>query len=191
LTDKATKTPSLSNQILDFAHLLRANAYPANPSSIQDAFIVAASTTSHNRYLLKDGFKACFCKTPEQWKGFDRLYWAFWTDQINYDGTESDANNAGTVSESAHRQRMVGLAGTSSEKQQEVNVYGSGDYTALSLADLINQAIFALSRLSISTTLPCQEKEIAQLCSSSGYQSIDGYLRQTVSAFYTKTIICF
>ncbi len=96
---------------------------------------VAATNTLHDRYLFKDGLKACFCKTPDQWKNFDKLFHAYWWEHFSYDDNESGQDKPGTVGESGHQQRMVGLAGTSSEKQLEVNVYGSGDYNALSLAD--------------------------------------------------------
>ena len=127
--------PNISSRIQDFAQLLRAHAYPANPSSIQDALKVSATSTLHNRFLLKDALKTCFCKTPEQWNNFDRLFYAFWTGQISHDGEETVNGPAGQANQSARQQRLVGLAGTSSDKQQEANVYGAGDFTALSLAD--------------------------------------------------------
>lgn len=120
---------------MDFARFLRANQYPANPSSIQDALTVAASSSLHNHHHLKAGLKACFCKTPDQWKQFDKLFVVFWFEQLSFDEADTKDTTPGNATESAHQQRMVGLAGTSSEKQQEVNIYGSGDYTALSLAD--------------------------------------------------------
>ena len=136
MNNTTNKIPNVSSRILDFAHLLRANAYPANPSSIQDALNVAADNTLHNHHLLKDGFKACFCKTPEQWRNFDKLFFAFWTDQISYDEDANATNGqSGGVSGSRQQQRLVGFAGTSSEKEQDVNTYGSGDFSALSLAD--------------------------------------------------------
>jgi|GEM_PF-534324 len=135
LSQSLNKIPSISNRILDFGRFLRANAYPANPSSIRDALQVAATHSLHDHYLLQAGFRACFCKTPEQWRNFDKLFVVFWSGQITFDESESHSDVRGKVTESSHQQRMVGLAGTSSEKQQEVNVYGSGDFTALSLAD--------------------------------------------------------
>jgi len=130
------KIPSISKRILDFATFLRAHSYPANPTSIQDALAVANGSALHNPHLLKDGFKTCFCKSPEQWNKFDRLFFAFWFGEISYDNEDTEPSaQRGNASESRQQQRMVGLAGTSSEKQQEVNIYGSGDFTALSLAD--------------------------------------------------------
>lgn len=136
LTITTKRLPCVRSRVLEFAHLLRSYSYPANPTSIQDALKVASESTLHNPYLLKDAFKTCFCKTPEQWNKFDKLFFGFWFGSIAYDNQNAETNTPqGNASESTQQQRMVGLAGTSSEKQQELNSYGSGDFTALSLAD--------------------------------------------------------
>ncbi len=127
--------PSVSNRILDFTQLLRTNGFTIEPSCITDVMQVAADRGLRDHNQLRLGFKCCLCKTPEQWKKFDKLFFAFWANRISYEETQHNNASQGGVVSSSHNQRMVGLAGTSSEKQQSVNVYGSGDYTALSLAD--------------------------------------------------------
>jgi len=127
--------PSVGNRILDFTQLLRANEYTIEPGCITDAMQVAADQILHDHNQLRLGFKCCFCKTPEQWKKFDKLFFAFWADRVSYEDSHSNDVPGGGDITSSQNQRMVGLAGTSSDKEQSVNVYGSGDYTALSLAD--------------------------------------------------------
>jgi len=127
--------PSVTNRILEFASYLRAYNFAANPSSINDALRVAAAQSLHDHYLLRHGFRACFCKTPEQWKNFDKLFVAYWKDQIGTAEQTTTEDAKGAVTTSTQTQRLVGFAGTSSDQEQSVNVYGSGDYSALSLAD--------------------------------------------------------
>ncbi len=135
MQNRTGKTPSVTNRIQEFAQLLRANAFPANPSSIHDALRIASLNTLHDHRLLQHGLRACFCKTPQQWNNFDKLYVAFWKNEISYEG-ETDAESAGnSASTSSMQQRMVGFAGTSSDTELQSNIYGSGDYSALSLAD--------------------------------------------------------
>lgn len=157
----------MTNRVIDFARFLRANAYPANPSSIQDALKAAATASLHDHYLLKNEFRACFCQTPDQWKNFDKLFVAFWSDDISFEQTESSDSQPGQASETSHHQRMVGLAGTSSEKQQEVNTYGSGDYNALSLADF--RFVFN----------PREKKLIDQFVDELGQRCRRQYIRKT------------
>jgi len=128
-------TPNIANRILDFAQLLRSANFPANPSSINDAMQVAATDSLHHHQLLQDGLRACFCKTPEQWKRFDPLFVAFWTDQIGYDDEQSSDALPGNATTAPQQHHMVGFAGTSSDTELSINVYGSGDYSALSMAD--------------------------------------------------------
>ncbi len=127
--------PNVTSRILAFAHLLRASAYPANPSSINDALRIACELSVHDHHLLQHGLRACFCKTPEQWKKFDQLFAAFWTDQIGTTEETATPSTHGQVLTSTQQHRMIGFAGTSSENEQSINVYGSGDYSALSMAD--------------------------------------------------------
>lgn len=135
MTNYNNNIPSVTNRVLEFASLLRANKFAANPSSINDALRVASEQTLHDHHLLQDGFRACFCKTPEQWKNFDKLFVLFWKNQtaLSEDTTSDDSN--GAVTTAPQTNRLVGFAGTSSDEEQTVNVYGSGDYSALSLAD--------------------------------------------------------
>jgi len=135
MQNKVARTPSVTNRILDFAQLLRANDYPANPSSIIDALRVASENTLHDHRLLQHGLRACFCKTPDQWRNFDKLYVVFWKEEISFDGEQATDTPGDEVSTSTQQQRLVGFAGTSSDKELDANVYGSGDYSALSLAD--------------------------------------------------------
>lgn len=135
MTNQINNTPSVTNRILEFAAYLRANAYAANPVSINDALRVAAEQTLHDHHMLQDGFRACFCKTPEQWKNFDKLFVAYWKDQLSYtEESIADGPNE-AVTGATQTQRLVGFAGTSSDQEQSVNVFGAGDYSALSLAD--------------------------------------------------------
>ena len=127
--------PSVTNRVLEFASFLRAYNFPANPSSISDALQVAAEQSLHDHHLLQHGFRACFCKTPEQWKNFDKLFVAYWKNQIGVTEDETPSDSSGAVTGAPQTQRLVGFAGTSSDAEQSVNVYGSGDYSALSLAD--------------------------------------------------------
>lgn len=135
MTSSNSSVPSVTNRILAFAHILRAANYPANPSSINDALRVATLDSLHDPHLLKIGLRACFCKTPEQWKQFDALFSAYWTDQIGVDEAVTSEPSGGLASTTTQQQRLVGFAGTSSAQEQSVNVFGSGDYSALSLAD--------------------------------------------------------
>jgi len=128
-------TPSVTNRVLEFASILRTYNYAANPSSINDALRVAAEQALHDHRLLQHGFRACFCKTPEQWKNFDKLFVAYWKNQISTSEDATSDSSNGAVTNAPQTQRLVGFAGTSSDEEQTANVYGSGDYSGLSLAD--------------------------------------------------------
>ena len=135
MTHALSNTPNITYRILGFAQLLRTKGYPTNPSSINDALCVATIQTLHDPYLLKDGFKACFCKTPDQWKRFDKLFINYWTDQlrtIEEVPADKQSNPSATPTQT---QKMFGFAGTSSEGELSASAQGSGDYSALSLAD--------------------------------------------------------
>jgi len=131
----SNSTPSVTNRVLEFASFLRAYNFAANPSSINDALRVAAEQALHDHHLLQDGFRACFCKTPEQWKNFDKLFVAYWKNQIDTSEDATTDGSNGAITSATQTQRLVGFAGTSNDNEQSVNVYGSGDYSALSLAD--------------------------------------------------------
>lgn len=134
MQNQNSKIPSVTNRILEFAQFLRANDYPADPGNINDALRAASENTLHDHRLLQHCLRACFCKNPDQWNNFDKLYVVFWKDQISIE-QDSSTSRPGDVTTNTQHQRMVGFAGTSSDKQQELNVFGSGDYSALSLAD--------------------------------------------------------
>lgn len=127
--------PNVSARLIEFALLLRANNYPASSSNIQDAHRVAEVLSLHKLHNIRTGFRACFCSTADQWKRFDKLFYTFWFYGTQETETESPDDGRKQQARTAPQQRMVGLAGTSSDKEHSVNVYGSGDYNALSLAD--------------------------------------------------------
>ncbi len=135
MKNHSNNIPSVTNRVLEFASILRSYNFAANPSSINDALRVAAEQALHDHHLLQDGFRACFCKTPEQWKNFDKLFVAYWKNQITVSEETTSEGSSSTVTTTPQTQRLVGFAGTSSDEEQSVNVYGSGDYSALSLAD--------------------------------------------------------
>lgn len=132
---QAEKIPDLTGRLLEFAQLLRDQDYPANPDSVQTALKIARTTNLHDHHVMRHSLRACFCNTPKQWHGFDKLFYVYWFGtEVGASGDENDAT-PGAPPQDSRTHRMVGLAGTSSDSEMFQNVYGAGDYSALSLAD--------------------------------------------------------
>jgi len=127
--------PSLCLKILDFARMLRSHDYPADVDSTQTALKIAETEILHKPHAMRLALRACFCKNPKQWYDFDRLFYAFWFgEHVSEENAAQEHNDKPPIKDS-RQQRIVGLAGTSSESEMFQNVYGAGDYAALSLAD--------------------------------------------------------
>lgn len=127
--------PDISARIVEFAHVLRQNQYSASIDDINLAHQAARVLDLQNVHAIRKGFKACFCQNAKEWQQFDKLFYAFWFHGSETVESTEPVNPVPNEVRSGGLKRLLGLAGTSSEKQHEMGVFGSGDYSALSLAD--------------------------------------------------------
>ncbi|ASJ74840.1 vWA domain-containing protein [Granulosicoccus antarcticus] len=126
-------------RVHDFVRYLRANKLVVDPGTLLEIQSLAASGYATSRTQFRNTTRACACRSPRDWQRFDTLFETFWQavgESLDVDGEKPDTQSEPKLDgASTGRQRLVGLAGTSEKQQQQEEVYGAGDFKALSLAD--------------------------------------------------------
>ena len=133
----AGTTALVIQRINDFSQFLRANAITVDTGALLDLHNVASGPYVHTRLNYKQATRACICRCPEDWHRFDKLFDTFWQadgNPLSLEPNPEDTPSKITVAGTSDRS-MVGLAGTSEKQQQQEEIFGAGDFKALSLAD--------------------------------------------------------
>lgn len=133
-------TIDLCVRVQDFVSYLRANGLIVDPGTLLEIQHLAATGYAKSRTQFRNTTRACACRCPRDWQRFDTLFDTFWQalgEPLDADGEQSDSTPSAPTLDSASsgRQRLVGLAGTSEKQHQQEELYGAGDFKALSLAD--------------------------------------------------------
>ena len=131
-------TIDLCVRVHDFVRFLRSNGLSIDPGTLVDIQSLAATGHAATRTQFLNTTRACTCRCPRDWQRFDGLFDIFWQasgEPLEAAGENPAPDNAPQANGAQGRQRLIGLAGTSQKQQQEEEMYGAGDFKALSLAD--------------------------------------------------------
>ncbi|MFK7996093.1 MAG: VWA domain-containing protein [Granulosicoccus sp.] len=127
----------LNQRLHDFAEFLRANGMPVDPGTVVQFQTLAAMGYAQSRSRLLVSTRSCTCVKPADWKRYDALFNTFWQpDGVLVDASGDSIDHSSDQSlNMAGEQRLLGIGGTSEKQRQEEELFGAGDFKALSLAD--------------------------------------------------------
>lgn len=131
-------SPTLpQDRIHDFVQYLGANGISTDAASLVAAGELMPVAGLDSRAALRRGLRACLTRNPEDFERFTVLFDAFFRpmgDPLNARPVDEPIHDASNITV-ASGQRLLGLAGTSEKQRQEEEMFGAGDFKALSLAD--------------------------------------------------------
>lgn len=124
-------------RLQDFAHFLKANGIRVDTGALIHAGESLRVTGLATRAQVMTGLRSCLTSNQREFVAFSGLFNQFFQahgEDALARGTSEPEHNAQTVT-SVSGQRLLGLAGTSEKQRQQEEVFGAGDFKALSLAD--------------------------------------------------------
>ena len=125
------------DRLTDFARFLRERELDVDPGSLVEAARALDVVGTGSRREARAALRACLCRDGASFARFDDLFDAFWRpagDESEPVGGENGAGR-GVTATVVPEQRLLGMAGTSEKALAYEEVFGAGDFKALSLAD--------------------------------------------------------
>lgn len=126
------------DRLVGFGAYLRSARLPVDTGSLLEAGRALDAVGTGSRREARAALRACLCREPDAFRRFDALFDAYWrpgTDEPDAPGGPNDGPGAGAVATIVPEQRLLGMAGTSEKALAFEEVFGAGDFKALSLAD--------------------------------------------------------
>lgn len=70
--------PALESKLVGFSHLLRHRGFQVGTGETEDAFRVAAYFLCTDFAAFRDGLRALFCLSEDDWEAFDKIFTGYW-----------------------------------------------------------------------------------------------------------------
>lgn len=125
------------DRLLDFADFLRANGMAVDAARLITAADLLPVAGIDTRGHMRCGLRACLTHSKEEFDRFPALFDAFFQadgEPADIAGVDEPESGSASVTMAAG-QKLLGMAGTSEKQRQEEELFGAGDFKALSLAD--------------------------------------------------------
>lgn len=126
-----------ADRLVAFAEFLRRRELDVDPGALVEAARALEVLGTGSRREARAAMRACLCRDVVSFRRFDALFEAFWRpvgeSETPADGREGPGD--GAVLTVVDGQRLLGMAGTSEVAKSYEEVFGAGDFKALSLAD--------------------------------------------------------
>ena len=133
----ASARPGPLDRMVEFAAFLRARELDVDPGSLVEAARALDALGIGSRREARAAMRACLCRDAVSFRRFDALFDAFWR-PFGGEGepdAAGDGPGPGAIATVVPEQRLLGMAGTSEKAKAYEEVFGAGDFKALSLAD--------------------------------------------------------
>ena len=125
------------DRLTGFARFLRERELDVDPGSLVEAARALDVVGTGSRREARAALRACLCRDAASFARFDDLFDAFWRpagDEVE-PVPGGDGPGGGSIATVVPEQRLLGMAGTSEKAKAYEEVFGAGDFKALSLAD--------------------------------------------------------
>ncbi len=123
------------DRLTGFGAYLRAARVPVDTGSLLEAARALDTLGTGSRREARAAMRACLCREPDAFRRFDALFDAYWRADGDAQPGAPGGDGPSPVATLVPEQRLLGMAGTSEKAKAFEEVFGAGDFKALSLAD--------------------------------------------------------